>query len=1507
MMMTSFAKNDKSGRTVAQLWDEYKTTVEKDRPADGLKVLDQIKKKSLDADLYRDYFDACCKYYETRCQRNWKDRQEAMDDLRKEIRDLDVPVVTFAARYYLGLSSMELRQFADTHRDALMAGNHPELFKDESPVNYKGCPLMDMGLDNDYDRVLWVTAMQYGAFDAAKEHFAGRYPMDALLELWKVEQTYWNGDGKKAALEEYVRRHDGKFVSLYARESLLGMQFNELRRQEAGQDKYLILRDNCKTFIKDRDSYRGKEKQALRNCTEAGDLIRTLESTNVSVKVADNVATVVFTNTPQAELTILNGKETVWKTDVVNPECSFYVNDTVQVRMPDINDGEYKLLCESKTGKAQTDYPRYSLFTVYKMDADGHWAYVTDTRTGKPISGYEKGFKLLEDQDATSFQGSMVENGRLRLSPSVNLYKTPRVPNKYVKQLHGEIFCDRRALTPDETVNFTLVCFYADETFKSIAAGESVTVTLRNAEWKEIDSQTLTTDEWGQASGSFVLKRQARNGNYTISAGGLCSVTVHVDDFVLPTFDVVFDKDEKTYYAGDEILFSGTLKSFSGHSLRDAKVRYSIARYGDTVSDGDVTIDDNGRFSIPYASSESDGYCNFRLNLTVQDQTGETLDFHKGIYLMGKGLKPSEPEDEKDKGPWWFEKVEGNDIALNIGSKLGPTWAVVEVYGQDLKVKVKKMVYLDAAHIEETVRFPYRDEYGEAVYVNAFFVHDNQNHSWSGNIYRPLKPVEILPLSFSKFQDKSLPGRTCTFVLKTDPGTVCAIAVFNESGEKIMPNVWNKIQTRFTRPFSIPFQSSYWYPVIYANMENAMAGASTKSSARFKAAASNALVLSDNLVVEESMDAAPAAEEAAPDVSIRENFAQTLAWAPQVVADANGEVRFSFEAADNLSTFVVQVLAHDKKMRNAVTRKEMIVTMPVTVNLMEPQYLYQGDKYVAMAGLSNSTGKAVSGTVSVCGVRKHVSIPANGSIRYSAEVDVPENASEFELTATFVADRTEDGSDGVRVRIPVFPARQTLTEAHSALLLSGQDKDSLIAALRSQFVNIAGSDAAVREISILDMVKEALPKTFTPRGKDVLSQSESLCGALIAESLGSAGLDAGAKEELVKNILACRNDDGGFAWFAGGTSSMIVTAVMLQRFQLCGGLFAEQTESAVRYLDKMYFTGEKQPYWCGWISMEQYLLVRSMYTDIKCKESIPFKWRREAKKYLAPRKERGNGWIFFTARRALTLSNFIESGNVTSRRLRNSLADDVESLSQYAVGHPHGGRYFPNAVMPWRGLMETELEAHNVLCSLMDRYGHKDISEGVRLWMMIQKETQQWQYDPAFVLAIKNILQGTKETLDSKVIALSGSFEKPFSEVREAGNGMSIKRTYLKIDGKESIALGDGDVLNVGDRIIARYEVNNEENRSFVVMSVPRYASLRPVKQLSGFVWSGWGAYRNVLGDRSEYWYESFSEGRNVIEEEFFVTQQGTFQTPAAGIECRYANHYRANSAAEPVLTSVSQ
>lgn len=990
---------------------------------------------------------------------------------------------------------------------------------------------------------------------------------------------------------------------------------------------------------------------------------------------------------------------------------------------------------------------------------------------------------------------------------------------------------------------------------------------------------------------------------------------------------------------------------------KDLEIKYELLKDGRTLGSGTAGPDGVTDVVLPGES----GRYELKVVATAKNASGKNVETCGTLSF----LKVTDADTVLDAPVQsFFRKIEGKDIAFVMGAASGDVWAVVELFDEDMHLLLGDKVHLEGRRGEpgslRTVRYAFNPSWGEIVTVKVLYFRNGRAHQ-TNMVFETGHSEKSLDLEFDRVVDVSLPGASCTVTAKTGPDVECVATVYDSSTEKIRPNVWNPVRLWASG------KGNVWYstecgrdrsssPVRVRGMaKSAMAvtaaGRSSNMALNDGIQDSEVLVSDMGMVQEEAipfqMVESKASFGAAGPVEVRTDFATTVAFEPFLRSDKNGQVTLSFDAGDKLSTFIVQMFAHDRHLNNSVIRRKMLVTLPVKMSVVEPQILYSGDKYVLKATVSSNSDAPVEGGVEVEAFDGTswkdaapiltrglgITVPVGGSVPVECEIMVPD-VDTLGLKLTF---RSSDAatSDAIFVKVPVFKPVQTLTEAHSAVLAAGADREKLIADLRAQFVNVPGSGAVLTEISILDMVKDAIPDLVRTDRRDLVSAMNALYSGLLARSLKENV--AVPVSELERKVLLCRCDCGGFAWFEGMEASPVLTALVLERYAALArkGLsdtvpaLGAMVHDAVKYLDKSYFSDNSLPWWRGSVSLQQYLYVRSLYPGIKfaasdAKSKALKEFRKEAKAYLIPRNERGlNGRILLKSRRCLTLMHLSQDGAplLSSwgislgklRRIDASCLADVESLLEYAVAHPCGGYYYPNAVMPWRGLMESELYAHAVLCELLDdasAFGAdaavssqaSKVAEGIRLWMMIQKETQQWGSDPAFVDALAAVLDGSEETLATRVLALKATFTKPFEEVAAAGNGFSVERRFSR----EGVELKDGDSLDVGDRIVATYSINNDENRSFVLLSCPRPASLRPVQQLSGRIgwWRGVQGYRNVLRDRTEYWYDSYPEEKTSVTEEFFVTQKGVFQTPAVSIESLYAPHYRANDAGRGPVVS---
>ena len=989
-------------------------------------------------------------------------------------------------------------------------------------------------------------------------------------------------------------------------------------------------------------------------------------------------------------------------------------------------------------------------------------------------------------------------------------------------------------------------------------------------------------------------------------------------------------------------------------------VRYKLLKADETVlAEGEAPSGKELSFQLP-----SGGYYRLSLEVSATKKNGTEVTGRRvvRIFCLPPQSRKLPAEAARVFIPGDQELAEGGAVTARLGSGEGTAYALVSLYGEKGQLLESRSLTVPSGTLQN-LSFPYKASYPDKVRLQVFYFLNGKSVQYDRE-YRRLKDRYTLPLEFTRFQDKAYPGTSYTFTLKTAPDAEVLVAAWDKSLDAITRNYWSGVSAR-----DLPIDRLYintacgsvggdnGRPVVLMQ-ERAMTKSNGAVVEDAMVMASPAASMAVEEVEEEGLpfaDSRQRPEVSGGDIAVRSNFASALTFQPHLRPEADGTLTFSFRTGDKLSTYYVRALSHDMAMRNTLTEKEMVVSLPVKVALVQPRFLYEGDVYDAAVSVSSITDQPVSGTLVLVVAGKEVSsqmvpvtVQPGQSVSHRFRVTAP-SCDEVTLKAVF---KGADFSDALQVTVPVYAAAQELTEAHSAVLRAGEDREALLKALRSRFVNIPSSEATLREITVLDMVKDAIPSHVEPSGKDVISLSEAWYIRLMASRLGTSE----PAEELLEKILACRNADGGFAWFEGMTSSPAVTALLLERFAKLRdrGFSVPEVTTSVKYLDNNQFADEV-PYWRGGISDAQYLHIRSLYPGVPFQvkpvsETGKKRWnafQKWAKDYLVPSGKDGRGLvgqILAKSRRLLTLRNLLEKeGGVAlagawgvsfgaKSRMQKSLKADLTSLLEYAVEHRDGGWYYPNAVMPWRGLMESEAYAHALLCDLLSAEGEVKVPDGIRLWLMLQKETQHWDTEPAYIDAITSILDGSEAVLDTRVLALSGSYRAPFEVVKASGNGFTIERKFYKEVTRERVydnktgpndkvsqleELQPGDPVSVGDKILVKYKIWNGENRSFVRLTAAREGSLQPVQQLSGYLgygffrpWSGgsWRftpqGYRNVKASCTEYYFDSYPEENTELSEEFYVQQAGTFVAPVTVIESLYAPHYRANSAFRAPLVS---
>ena len=127
--------------------------------------------------------------------------------------------------------------------------------------------------------------------------------------------------------------------------------------------------------------------------------------------------------------------------------------------------------------------------------------------------------------------------------------------------------------------------------------------------------------------------------------------------------------------------------------------------------------------------------------------------------------------------------------------------------------------------------------------------------------------------------------------------------------------------------------------------------------------------LQDALIGSASPDSPPPKDEPADaggsGVTGRSWFPEAFLWRPLVETGDDGEAHVEVRVPDQLSTFRVLALAHDRRGQQAGTTHELQTRLPVYVEPVVPQWLYAGDRFELPVRLVNGSDLTIRGALSV--------------------------------------------------------------------------------------------------------------------------------------------------------------------------------------------------------------------------------------------------------------------------------------------------------------------------------------------------------------------------------------------------------------------------------------------------------------------------------------------------------------------------------------------------------------
>ncbi|MDE7120527.1 MAG: hypothetical protein K2O10_07940, partial [Muribaculaceae bacterium] len=161
--------------------------------------------------------------------------------------------------------------------------------------------------------------------------------------------------------------------------------------------------------------------------------------------------------------------------------------------------------------------------------------------TAMPGQTDSKGELKLTTTEGGSFQPRRGDDIYARWSSASNWYDYSEKNTIYSAELQTSL----GLYHPGDTVAYAVVVTRHTPRGRSLAAGETVKVMLRDANYQEVATQTLTTDSWGRQQGTVALPAAGLQGRFVLEVyagdkpdNAIGSTRFMVSDYRLPTFQV---------------------------------------------------------------------------------------------------------------------------------------------------------------------------------------------------------------------------------------------------------------------------------------------------------------------------------------------------------------------------------------------------------------------------------------------------------------------------------------------------------------------------------------------------------------------------------------------------------------------------------------------------------------------------------------------------------------------------------------------------------------------------------------------------------------------------------------------------------------------------------------------------------------------------------------------------------------------------------------------------------
>ncbi|MBE0638054.1 MAG: hypothetical protein IH598_06020 [Bacteroidales bacterium] len=449
-------------------------------------------------------------------------------------------------------------------------------------------------------------------------------------------------------------------------------------------------------------------------------------------------------------------------------------------------------------------------------------------------------------------------------------------------------------------------------------------------------------------------------------------------------------------------------------------------------------------------------------------------------------------------------------------------------------------------------------------------------------------------------------------------------------------------------------------------------------------------------------------------------------------------------------------------------------------------------------------------------------------------------------------------------------------------------------------------------------------------------------------------------DATIRMLSQMQSPNGGFPWFEGMPDSRYITQNVveglgkLHQMRIIDALGDERVNrmmsKAVRYLDDRIREDYEEILKYNKDKMDedhlsathiQFLYARSFFSFIMMNpnsETAFNYFKTQAGKYWQKQN------IYLQGMLAIALTRY-ENRDVPPLI--------IKSLRERSLKNEEMGMYWKLD----RGYFwyQSPVETQAMMIEAFDEVaGDKNAVDQMKIWLLKQKQTQDWKTSRATVEAVYALIRRGSDLLASdklveiemagkkldtkdvgQIEAGTGYFQTSWSKgeitpqmgnisVTKTDEGiawgavywqyfenldkitahetpLSLKKELFvernKPEGTILEPLNDGDKLRIGEKVVVRIELRIDRDMEFVHMQDMRASAFEPVNVLSGYKYKGGlGYYQSTRDAATNFFFDYLRKGVYVFEYPLVASQTGNFSNGISTIQCMYAPEFSSHS-----------